>query len=73
MKVMTYKERIKAEHDLMFKPRVLCLCGWLNYKPKKEAEPFARCKQCGKLIDKKYYFIEQVTKEIKKYETKIFI
>lgn len=42
-------------------------CGWYNNKPSKAHEKHARCKKCGKLIDQKERFIEEIHKEMKEH------
>jgi hypothetical protein len=78
---MTFKERTKRNHDRIFKPRILCECGWLNYKPSKGKEKYAKCQICGiptvEPYKSMYKFKSGFNKARKKlegkYETKILI
>jgi len=49
-------------------PRVSCECGWMNNKPSKRAEPYARCSNCGTIINKKYRFFNELKKSMLKQE-----
>lgn len=47
-------------------PRVVCSCGWYNNQPSEQKKRFAKCRNCGKPLDKKELFKYELSKRLKK-------